>query len=270
MEKAVGEARDPLILLVEDSETQATVLSRTLQENGYQVLMGKNGREGAALAEAHHPVLILSDILMPEMDGYRLCRVLKENPATAPIPVVLLTHLSEPEEVLQGLEAGADAFLSKPFRTEYLLGKVRALLSGDYNFLNRPERRCLEFDYGGRHYQVRSGRVQTIKFLLSTYENALFHYKEMLQIQEELKALNEQLEAKVREKTAILLTEVAERKQASSDLKKNLEDLERMNRLMVGRELKMEEFKQEIRVLRERIKGLEEGKGDASGEPLSV
>src|SRR5690349_20521438 len=102
------------ILIVEDSATQAVQLRYHLESQGYSVVVARNGREALALASEKPPSIVISDVVMPEMDGYTLCRNIKAKPALTNIPVILLTSLSSPHDVLHGLECGADNFIRKP------------------------------------------------------------------------------------------------------------------------------------------------------------
>lgn len=192
------------ILIVEDSEIQAVMLKRILVQNGYTVTWAKNGADGLTAALQQRPALIISDILMPVMDGYQMCREIKQRETLKDTPILLLTQLTEPEEVIRGLESGADNYITKPFNANFLLSKVDALIKNPDQFKNTPNKRCIDFDYAGKHYAVHAGRSQTLGFLLSTYENAVFQNKELNKIQIELKALNERLEEKVKERTVAL------------------------------------------------------------------
>ncbi len=214
------------ILVVEDSPVQAETLRRLLSENGYKVILANNGAEGLEAIRNKRPDLIISDIIMPVMDGYRMCGKIKQSAELRNIPVLLLTQLIEPEEVIRGLESGADNYLTKPFNEAFLLSKVKTLLENPYRFKNRPDRKSIEFEYDGKRYEVHSGRTQTLSYLISTYENALLKTKEVESAQEDLRGLNEQLEEKVKERTAALLelnknlsSEVAERKKAEETIR---------------------------------------------------
>ena len=103
------------ILIVEDSPTQAEHLIYLLEKNNYKVTSAQNGRQAIALLEQIEPSIIISDICMPEMDGYQMCRIVKAMDRDLEIPVILLTSLSNPEDVIEGLECGADNFISKPY-----------------------------------------------------------------------------------------------------------------------------------------------------------
>lgn len=147
------------ILIVEDSAIQAETLRRLLSENGYKVILANSGYEGLTMARKERPDLIISDIVMPEMDGYEMCRKLKDDETLKMIPLILLTQLTEPEEVIMGLESGADHYLTKPFDKEHLLNKVALLLKDPDIYRNNPEKGAVEFEYKGKHFEVHSGRV---------------------------------------------------------------------------------------------------------------
>lgn len=247
------------ILIVEDSDAQAVSLTHILTQEGYTVSRVRNGVECLGLIREHKPTLIISDILMPDMDGYQLCKSIKDSEAHRDIPVILLTQLGEIEDILKGLEAGAENYVTKPFSKEYLLSKIESLCNPSFGirFRNNTIEKCIEVLYKDRAYKVQWGRGQVLNFLISTYENSVLQNKELTETQTALRILNEELEEKVNERTAALSTEVAERKTVEEKRKQYLEELERFNRLMVGRELRMEELKQEVRTLKKKIKELE-------------
>ncbi len=213
------------ILIVEDSEIQVELLRRVLTKYGYKVSVARNGAEGLAAAREHKPDLIISDIMMPVMGGYQFCRELKDSETLRDIPLILLTQLSEPEDVIKGLEAGADNYITKPFEAEFLLIKVKSLLTSPIRFTNNPKEKCIEFTIDHKRYSLRSSRGQTLNFLLSTYENVVRRNLELYKLQEELERNNERLDEKVKQRTAALAGEIAERKQLEVDLVKRNREL---------------------------------------------
>lgn len=112
------------ILVVEDSVDLRTFITHRLSKN-YNVLEAENGQKGLALANKHAPDIIISDVMMPEMDGLELCASIKGSLSTSHIPVILLTAKSAVEDQLEGLQIGADDYLPKPFNFEVLEAKVQ-------------------------------------------------------------------------------------------------------------------------------------------------
>ena len=122
-------AEAPLLLLVEDNAEVRAYL-RTLLAADYQLLEAENGLIGVALAVEQLPDLVLTDAMMPRLDGYGLCRTLKQDERTSHIPVVLLTAKTDLPSRLLSLETGADAYLTKPFQRAELLAQLRNLVAG--------------------------------------------------------------------------------------------------------------------------------------------
>ncbi|WP_313053372.1 EAL domain-containing protein [Pseudomonas lopnurensis] len=161
------------ILVVEDSPTQALELQLLLEASGCQVRVACNGVEALAMIAEKHPTLVISDILMPEMDGYELCRRLKDAPHTAYIPVILVTRLSDARDVVHGLSAGADNFIVKPYDEKYLLSRIRYFL---INLELRSHGRMqmgVEIMLEGERHFITADRQQIFDLLISTYEQGI-------------------------------------------------------------------------------------------------
>ena len=118
----------PRILIVDDNAQNVELLSDLMQGEGYEVVSAGDGLDALAQVAAAPPELILLDIIMPNLDGYSVCRQLKARPETRLVPIVLLTAMGDEADKLRGIEAGADDFLAKPFSQAELKARVRSLL----------------------------------------------------------------------------------------------------------------------------------------------
>ncbi len=115
------------VLVVDDVPANVRLLEARLSAEYFDVVTAMSGREALAICERAECDLVLLDVMMPDMDGFEVCRRLKSNPATHHIPVVMVTALDQPSDKVRGLEAGADDFLTKPIQELALIARVRSL-----------------------------------------------------------------------------------------------------------------------------------------------
>jgi two-component system, sensor histidine kinase and response regulator len=120
--------KQPVVLVVDDNPQNLKVLGYTLKANGINPAIAKQGTAALALTKKKKPDLILLDVMMPEMDGFEVCKRLKEDSETADIPIIFLTAKTEIEDVVAGLELGAVDYVTKPFNTKELLTRVHTHL----------------------------------------------------------------------------------------------------------------------------------------------
>lgn len=122
----------PVILLVDDEEDMLEFLERILSSR-YSILKTESGHDALKLLDNETVQLIISDVMMPEMDGFELCRHIKSNVDHSHIPIVLLTARNTIQSKIEGLELGADAYIEKPFSKEHLLAQISSLLANRNN-----------------------------------------------------------------------------------------------------------------------------------------
>jgi phosphoserine phosphatase RsbU/P len=185
--QAVSDSQPIRIVIAEDSRIQAKMLIKRLETAGYEVRWGDNGRKALELVRELPPNLIISDIEMPEMTGYEFCKAVKSDPQLKRIPLILLSTLAAPEDIIEGLQAGADNYVTKPYQADYLLGRIQSLLStplADESSASANE--ALEVNLKGKTYIVQSGRQQVLNLLISTFENAVEKNSELIRANQEL------------------------------------------------------------------------------------
>lgn len=218
---SVRDGKTPMkILVAEDSRTQAEYLRHILETSGYRVVLAENGREALDLIATEKPALVMTDIVMPEMDGYELCSRIKKDETTTGIPVILVTQLFDPLDVIRGLESGADNFIIKPYDPAYIVSRIESTLAA----MDQPESKRsetgLEILLEGPHI-ISSGRLPIINTLLSTYEIAVRKNTDLVDAQEQLSSLNDQLQqavAELQRTNTELVQENTERRRIEKEL----------------------------------------------------
>jgi two-component system sensor histidine kinase/response regulator len=181
------------ILIVEDSPTQAEKLRYLIEGKGYGVRVAIDGEQALAAITERKPNLVLSDVVMPGMDGYTLCRTIKEDERWRDLPIILVTSLNDPKDIIHGLECGADNFIRKPYADSYLLARI------EYVLMNQELRSGKNMDVGivlylgNQKHFINSQRQQILDLLISTYEQAVFVNDELHERERQVIELNMRL-----------------------------------------------------------------------------
>jgi PAS domain S-box-containing protein len=198
------------ILAVEDSPTQLEALRHVLEKSGFSVISAANGENGLLAAKANALDLVITDIIMPGMDGYAFCKELRSDEALKRLPVILLTSLSDPSDVVKGLESGADNFICKPYEDRALLARIHNVLANQEIRKTARSELGIKVFFAGQHFMINADRLQILDLLLSTYENAVSNNNELRLARDELRRLNECLESQVEDRTAELRARIKE------------------------------------------------------------
>lgn len=180
---------DRHLLIVEDSATQAMKLEMLLVGEGYKVSRCADGAEALAFLARHEPPpdLVISDIIMPTTDGYALCERIRAEEKFSRVPLLLLSNLSEPEDIIKGLSCGANNFLTKPYEPAELLNLVHHMLVNSQLRAARHEEVSVEVFFNGKKHTLPSDRFQILDLLFSTYDNVLKQKRELERVNRELR-----------------------------------------------------------------------------------
>lgn len=179
------------ILIVEDSPMQAERLRQILEKEKFTVLHAENGKvalEILKILKNMHPALIISDVVMPVMNGYEMCLAIKQDELLKTIPIILLTSLSETKELIHGIECQADFFIMK--KTEYssLIDRVHYIIEERKKGYTDTDYYEQVIQYDGTDHLIRSTPKKTLNLLLTTYEIAASRNRELMAVQEKLRS----------------------------------------------------------------------------------
>ena len=214
----------PTVVVAEDNNTQALQLQYFLEKNNYVVNSGKDGKQALDIIKENPPDIIISDVMMPNMNGYELTKSLKEDPLLCKIPVILLTSLSALSDILKGLECGADNYIIKPYDEDELISRIETVLYSGTDNTTEFEEGYLRISYDNYSYKIDSKSTNIADFLITTHEAILRKNKALEQAQDELEVLNISLKSKNKE-------------------------LDNTLKLFVGRELKIRKLEEKIRAM---------------------
>jgi PAS domain S-box-containing protein len=222
-ERRIPAQKSTEILVAEDSITQATQIKHLLESHHYKVTVAQNGKQALDRLTKHKPSLVITDIVMPEINGYELCKKIKSNKNTEDIPVILLTILADPEEIIEGLSCGADSFITKPYNEKYLLSHIERILSKENVVYHEKVPFSAQILFKGKKRFIQAEQQNVIRLMLEIYEGAIQQNEKLIQTREELRLLNERLESLVEDRTSDLTEEIKLSNQIADRLKKSEE-----------------------------------------------
>lgn len=180
------------ILVVDDYPALVTITRHKLLKQGYEVLTAQNGQDAWEIIQEEIPDLIITDVEMPVMDGYELCRFVKADPKLRTIPVILVTSRIDTESLMKGIEAGADNYITKPYDDDTLFSKVYELLHNPIAVSDTSETIPVRIE--NKNYEIKADYSHLVNLLVSTYKNALAQNAQLEKMQAGLNASNQELE----------------------------------------------------------------------------
>ncbi len=181
------------LLIVEDSPTQAELLRATVEDAGFDAIVARDAETALDLLEQNTVDLVISDIVMPGISGYDLCRQIKSSGEHSQIPVMLLSTLNEPMDIIRGLESGADNFLTKPYKPEQIVARTRMILQ-NRSLRTRSAVFGVEISFLGKTFTITSEKEQILDLLISTFEDTVQANRELQRHRAELAAAKIKLE----------------------------------------------------------------------------
>jgi two-component system phosphate regulon response regulator PhoB len=156
---SVATANKPLVLIVEDEAALMTMLRYNLEKQGFRVEEAGDGEEALTRINELKPDMVLLDWMLPHLSGIEVCRQLRRRPATRELPVIMITARSEDQDAVRGLNTGADDYVTKPFSTEALVARMRALMRRSNTVPAKGELRFHDIVLDlGAHRIARNGR----------------------------------------------------------------------------------------------------------------
>lgn len=181
------------ILVVEDSLTQAVKLEYFLAGKGFHVFLAPTGEQALEVLAKKDIDLVISDVIMPGMDGYELCEKIRRTPQYKSVPVILLTSLSDPGDIVRGLKSGATNFVTKPYDEGFLLARIQSVLKSKYFEADQSVVQEVNFEFHGEQHVLKADFSQVFHLLLATYENTLLQSRQLDSAHRKLVAREEQL-----------------------------------------------------------------------------
>ncbi|HUQ08714.1 MAG TPA: response regulator [Steroidobacteraceae bacterium] len=219
------------VLIAEDSPTQAQQLAHILEDQGFEVVSAANGRLALEMARREKPRLVVSDVIMPEMNGYDLCSSIKNDPTLEDVPVILVTTLADPQDVIRGLECRADNFVLKPYDAEHLVRRIQFVLVNSQMRQSDQPGMGLEIVFSGQKHFITADRLQILNLLLSTYEAAIQRNRELSNTRDTLHETNRELQQLTHELESRVQVRTRELEQSNEALRQAQQALIQQERL---------------------------------------
>lgn len=184
------------ILIVDDVEANRFVLKDIIVDMGYQPVLTENGVQALKMLQHITPKLIILDIAMPEMDGYEVCRIIKENPETREIPIIFISAFDEPEDIVKGFALGGADYITKPFIPEVVKARVNILLKlSEANVSMQEMNRRLQISVNEQRKQMEKERRSVLFALIRiARENACYDDKYMERLTYNCRMLTEAMQ----------------------------------------------------------------------------
>jgi PAS domain S-box-containing protein len=192
------------ILVVEDSPTQAQELLLSLASEELDVEIAADAETGLLLFQTSEFDLVITDVVLPGMSGYELCQQIKNHSMKGDVPVFLLTSLSDPMNIIQGLECGANSFITKPYEANYLRGRVKTMLDKKAHRASSKVKVGAEVIFLGKKLTINSDKEQILDLLIATFEDIVRTNQEHQTTKTDLRKSNEQLKTRLKESSADL------------------------------------------------------------------
>jgi DNA-binding response OmpR family regulator len=164
--------RPARVLAVEDSATQAAALAILLEDAGYEVVIARSGERALELVQRERFDVVLSDVLMPGVSGFEVCRRIKNELGHPELPVVLLTSLTDPLDIVRGLECGADNYVTKPYEPTRLLARLATVLRENVDRARHGARGLpVQVSFQGVTFSIGADKEHIVELLVSSYED---------------------------------------------------------------------------------------------------
>jgi sigma-B regulation protein RsbU (phosphoserine phosphatase) len=168
-----------VLLIVDDMPANISVLSDFLEEKGFEILIAQNGKRGIQKAEYAHPDLILLDVMMPKMDGFEACRILKSQDNTKEIPIIFMTALTDTVDKVKGFELGAADYITKPIQQDEVLARVNAHLNL-YKLQRQLKNRTEQLAEANQKIRILNEQLKSENFRMSAELNVSRRLQQML------------------------------------------------------------------------------------------